>query len=219
MNSNQELLDWAVENIKEWDLCYDSLFADKTVKVFYGSQKDEWTYEHYGYWTSDNARFTYATNHMGKALEYKPQHPQVITKKDWLEAKKEKEDMSNEFSLKDLKTGHRVTMDNGEVYTVFLNADLENCDGSKNVLVCTEGSSWCNLEDFTEDLFLHDKSIVEVRSFWAHDLNRGCNGDGQLLWERPAQETPEQAKQRELREQYEATKQQLEELGKQLGIE
>ena len=38
------------------------------------------------------------------------------------------------------------------------------------------------------------------------------------VWEAPAKETPEQIKQRELMEKYEAVKKEFEELGKQIGV-
>lgn len=134
---------------------------------------------------------------------------------------KEEKDTSKfdikEFKIADLKTGQRVTLENGDVYTVFLNADLDNCHGSKDVIVSITGGAWRPLSKYSEDLSKDGENIVKVESIWTHEFNDKY-AKGKVLWERPAKETPEQIRQRELREQYEATKKQLEELGKQIGV-
>lgn len=120
--------------------------------------------------------------------------------------------MSNTFNLKDLKTGMKLTMsdpfyDDYPQYIVLRDTTKGDC------LVSTEKCSWNPLSHIS---FYGEILKVEVSQA---PFNLKGTVKWETIWERPAKETPEQAKQRELREQYENTKKQLEELGKQLGIE
>ena len=129
--------------------------------------------------------------------------------------------MSNEFNLKDLKTGQRITLEDGTIGIVYTNCDLGIAfDIPEEYSICFKPSN----EDCFSSLqfFLQDNgSIIKVES--PNSVGDFMKIEGSVeyttVWERPTIETPEQAKQRELREQYEVTKKQLEELGKQLGIE
>lgn len=82
-------------------------------------------------------------------------------------------------------------------------------------------SSNAALYDKVDNMFKNHKvNTLSTCSSWMGNVYEHRNEFNRWfdkLFTKP--ETPEQAKQRELREQYEATKKQLEELGKQLGIE
>jgi hypothetical protein len=76
-NPNQQLLDYAVENIKEWDDHYPCLRADSSsVSLFY-TDRSGWV-NNGGLWKDDDISFHILSGALGKTT------PQVITKDEWL---------------------------------------------------------------------------------------------------------------------------------------
>lgn len=127
-----------------------------------------------------------------------------------------------EFKISDLKTGQRVTLENGRKYTIMTNVDHTSYKNDTVTIHYNEegfGQGW-------DDINHLGSEIVKVES--PHNIQSALQvlfgGRKDLtvvyttIWEAPAKETPEQIRQRELREKYETTKKQLEELGKQIGV-
>ena len=131
----------------------------------------------------------------------------------------EQENDMNTFSKKDLKTGMIIVTRKGETGMVLLGTQ-----GGDIV----SGNTWFPLDSVNEDLTKGIGSEYDIIEVYQPRSNFSYLGDWKepdlalgyyiKLWERPAKETPEQKAQRELQEQYDATKKQLEELGKKLGV-
>jgi len=85
-NPNQQLLDYAVENIKEWHPHHTCLRSDRSAyPLFYTGQYDGWDL-HDNQWY-DGGNFAKLEGTLGKTT------PQVITKDEWLaEIKRREED-------------------------------------------------------------------------------------------------------------------------------
>lgn len=226
-NNNQELLDWAVENIKEWDDGFTHLRGG-TDNISYTAGSSWTVYDIiFPNWIlrgkpAPDTKFKMLKTAWWGGIIFTT--AQVITKQEWLEAKKEKENMSNEFNLKDLKTGMIVETRECDCYLVL----LDTVKGDVLVSMSNDGEfkkGFVFLSEYSDNLTLKDgwhQGVFDITKVFQtqvndHDLFKKQRYT--TIWERPAKETPEQAKQRELREQYETTKKQLEELGKQLGIE
>lgn len=136
--------------------------------------------------------------------------------------KEEKEDMSKfdikEFKISDLKTGMIVKTAARGDYLVMLGTVFGD------IILNIADFGFERLESYSENLRLkntwHNGNYDVVKVFKPNNTNHNNfkKEAYNLLWEAPAKETPEQIRQRELREQYEATKKQLEELGKQIGV-
>ncbi len=80
MSSNRELLDWAVENVKEWNSGYKFLSSDETGVCYSGSLPP----------------YTSRWDHLlcvGLGTDYTTLTPQKITKEDWEEAKEIKQEI------------------------------------------------------------------------------------------------------------------------------
>ncbi len=132
---------------------------------------------------------------------------------------KEEKDM-NTFDIKDLKTGQRVTTSDGHKYIAITNIShtLYTSTVSLHYKIGAH-SYWGTGEIFEKEIVkVEDPDNIQkvLCTYW---------GEGELstiiwttVWEAPAKETPEQIKQRELMEKYEAVKKEFEELGKQIGV-
>jgi hypothetical protein len=86
-NPNQELLDWAVDNIREWDEEYTHLRSDDYYKSCFYTSGDEWDVEildHQYFWVNCSVGISLFLYVGGFQTKY----PQVITKEEWLEAKR-----------------------------------------------------------------------------------------------------------------------------------
>ena len=128
---------------------------------------------------------------------------------------KEERDM-NTLDIKDLKTGYRITFKSGEQYIVFLNAPQSYRKDCTDFIVAADGSCiWEYLSRVSLDQIVKvempDHPYVMIKPSIKSE-------EYKTIWERPAKETPEQIKQRELLEKYEAVKKEFEELGKQIGV-
>ena len=128
----------------------------------------------------------------------------------------EEEKNMNTFDIKDLKTGYRITFESGWQYIVFLNTPQSYREDCTDFIVAAHGScSWEHLSGVNFDQIVKvempDHPYVMIKPSTKSE-------DYKTIWERPAKETPEQIKQRELMEKYEAVKKEFEELGKQIGV-
>lgn len=83
-NPNQELLDFAVENIEEWNYEFTHLRSDNSVTPLFYSTGDTWqksSFDEDWIYDSDKDKFK------GLDLDFKTSTRQVITKEEYLEAK------------------------------------------------------------------------------------------------------------------------------------
>jgi len=96
--SNKELLDYAVENIKEWDDDYTHLRSDDSNSPLFFSKNDIWMIYKDGTWTyEDGSRNDYKGIY---GAQFRTPTAQVITKQEWVEATleaKEKKNMSTKI--------------------------------------------------------------------------------------------------------------------------
>ena len=82
MFSNRELLDWSVENVKEWDSSYEFLCSDCSGVGYSGKLPP-----HTSRW--DHLLVVCLDT------DYTTPYPQKITKKDWEEAKEIKQEIDS----------------------------------------------------------------------------------------------------------------------------
>lgn len=132
----------------------------------------------------------------------------------------EEEKDVNTFDIKDLKTGQRVTTSDGSEYIAITDSShtLYNSTASLHYKIGTS-CYWKPIETLEKEIVkVEDPDNIQkvLCNYW------GEGGRSTIIWttvwEAPAKETPEQIKQRELMEKYEAVKKEFEELGKQIGV-
>ena len=86
-NPNQQLLDYAVENIKEWHDYYPCLRSDSSSKPLFFTSENGWNIG--VYWKDqwvDGGEYGYLVGTLGRTT------PQVITKDEWLAEIKRREE-------------------------------------------------------------------------------------------------------------------------------
>lgn len=138
MSDNKFLLDWAVENLQEWSYFWTDLRCDFTGIFF---TKEDWLAR--GAWImlgipKEGVHYSWVDN---IADDSRP--IQVITKQEWLNAKKEKEQMKNSFTKKDLKTG-MVVVTHESAYRVMLGTE------HGDVLIDLNDDQYIGLGEYTE---------------------------------------------------------------------
>lgn len=98
MNDNTELLKFAAENIEEWPEEWTHLRSDKCTRCFY-TCGDKWRIESEGYYWVESKCF----NQLDK--EMSTDTPQVISKEEWEEGRKENDKSKPEDSVTPLQIG------------------------------------------------------------------------------------------------------------------
>lgn len=141
--------------------------------------------------------------------------------KDIIGFYKEEKDM-NTFDIGNLKTGQRITLENGRKYTVLTNVD---CTRYKRDTVTvhyndpTYGKGWDCIKDIGSTIVkVEAPDNIQSVLFAVSGNASGSTVSYTTVWEKPAPLTPEQIKQQELQAKYDAAKKELEELGKALGV-
>mgnify|MGYP000594357328 CR=1 FL=1 len=113
-NPNQQLLDYAVENIKEWYYGYTDLRADTSAKPLFFSVGDSWSKASGWAWSHTCPLCSYVEVE-GTLVEFPPQ---VITKDEWLaEIKRRKEDKP--MILKQ-DTEYNIMLTGIEIFDLYL---------------------------------------------------------------------------------------------------
>ena len=139
--------------------------------------------------------------------------------KDIIGFYEEEKDM-NTLDIKDLKTGQRVTTNDGREYIAITNSSHTSYASSISLhYKIGTNSGWESSEHFKQEIVkVEDPDNIQkvLCTYWGEDKVSPIRWT--TIWEAPAKETPEQIKQRELLEKYEAVKKEFEELGKQIGV-
>lgn len=209
-NPNQELLDWAVKNVKEWNDEYDRILSDdssKPVHFAIGS----W-YKGINIWINISGKLSRVLSQ-----DFRTSSPQVITKQEWLDAKKEKN--MNEFKIEDLKTGMRVTLSDGRQGIVYRNvAHNYHSDGdNRDFIAYTTNSSWEFFDKVFNNSNIEKVEVVGSPYFYSKEFN----GDSAMykwktIWEKSVL-SPEQKEFRELKAQSEELLKKQQELNEKIA--
>lgn len=193
MNENQELLDWAVTNIKEWNEEYTDLRSDNTVTSLFWTTNRHWFVHDTGDWRDYGGG---GTSYLPVDSPFYTTTPQVITKVGWKEARalqKENKSMKQEFTKSMLVAGvHVVETREGYIYTLLGNF-LKGFGDSGGYLFVYNYSE-CLLELDRDDELLDIVKVYEVSQKEGH---LGFNESLHLVWERCSEEKAKLLKEKE----------------------
>ena len=196
-NPNQQLLDYAVKNIKEWPSKYPHLRADSSSKSLFFSAGDDWSIGN-NYWGNDYPTYRAVNGTLGEVT------PQVITKDEWLaEIKRRQEEKPMNKPLERYKE-YDVKLTGEEI------AFLWYC--TSNTSANVEGVY--GLHTKMVKLFSACKRTRNILS--SNVLIREGDSDYSFLMKEffKSPETEEQRHLRELKEQYEALGEKIKQMEK-----
>lgn len=183
-NQNQQLLDYAVENITEWHKDYNWLRADESLYSLFYTSHDGWYLESYRTrWACDSGDYEVVDDEdLGKVT------PQVITKDEWLAEIKRKKEIEMSKPLERTKE-YDVKLTGEEIaWLQFATARSTMC-----------GSLYKNIRKQFAELNGMPSSQTNGAG-WDHSYRGSINAWYDELF--PAPETEEQRHLRELKEQY-----------------
>lgn len=200
-NTNKELLDWAVENIGEWDDIYSHLRSD-SISCRY-TEGLNWVINGDKRWVvvDYNGRFKIYS-------KFSTPTPQVITKEEWLAAKEKAVSGSTKLSPKDMLVAgkHLVECSDGSRY-LFL-------DGG--ILFNITQYGWVNLKHYDSNLLASNTYMRNINKIYTFSIigdyfNMKEERNLTLVWERNVGEKTK------LRKEIEELKSQLKEKEEQLN--
>jgi len=152
-NPNQQLLDYAVENIKEWHPHHTCLRSDRSAyPLFYTGQYDGWDL-HDNQWF-DGGNFAKLEGTLGKTT------PQVITKDEWLAEIKRREEgkpmvleRDNMSNITNNTKPFRGRIENWKVDSLYALSSGEQC---------IIGKIFGDEDKFEDGTFIRTSAIIQL---------------------------------------------------------
>lgn len=198
LNTKQELLDWAVDNIKEWEQEYTHLRCDKSTYPFFSS----------GFWEEGELFLLGWWQNVGgncwsycRSFNVNTSTPLVISKQEYMEAKNMKE---NEFKLEYLKTGMLVTLSNGDIGYFFdaFHGYKEESGSNQHIFVYVdENRGWDDLKKLLDNHCYVSIVKVEYANNLMHLLTKLKDRKmGAICWDTLWERKEETESQKQLRE-------------------
>jgi hypothetical protein len=187
-STNQQLLDYAVENITEWATGFTHLRADTSTNPLFFTVGEKWTIA-CGYWGHDTPTYESIKGTLGEV------DPQVITKDEWLAEIKRREEpkmleRNKEYDVK--LTGEEIA----ELYLITGSAcGLNRVYATLSAMLGADGEAM----------------NVELPSI---KLRSAIGYEAAMIKLLPPSETEEQRHLRELQEQYVALGEKIKQLSK-----